>query len=60
MIGEGLAQSVAVVLFAKLSQDSQDETAAPELEAEVLKDGLYSFAHTVLYTLYGIQCVTSS
>jgi hypothetical protein len=41
------------VLLAKLSEDGEDEAAAAELEAEVLKDGLEGFAHTVLHTLYG-------
>jgi hypothetical protein len=40
------------MFFAELSQDGEDETTATEFEAEVLKDGLDGFAHTVLYTLY--------
>ena len=37
-VGEGFAQRIAVVLGAELGKDSQDEAAAPELQAEVLKE----------------------
>src|SRR4051812_14137418 len=60
MIGKGLAQGVAVVLFAELSQHGKDEAAAAQLEAEVFEDGLEGFAHTVLSTLYDVQCMASS
>jgi hypothetical protein len=60
VIGESFAQGIAVVLFAELGQDGKDQAAAAQLEAEILKDGLDCFAHTVLYTLYDVQCVTSS
>jgi hypothetical protein len=52
VIGEGLAQGVAVVLLAELGQDGEDKAAAAEFEAEVFKDGLDGVRHTVLYTLY--------
>jgi hypothetical protein len=60
MVGEGFAESVAVVLLAELGENGKDEAAAAELEPEVLEDGLESFAHTVLYTLYDTQYVPSS
>src|ERR1700760_4295699 len=60
VIGEGFAQGIAVVLLAELGQDGEDEAAAAELEAEVFKNRLDGFGHTVLYTLYDAQYMPSS
>jgi hypothetical protein len=58
VVGEGLTKGIAVVLLAKLGKDGENEAAAAELKVEILEDGLKSFGHTVLYILYGIQCMT--
>ena len=39
-LGQGLAQRVAVVLGAELAEDGQHQAAAPQLEAQVLEQGL--------------------
>jgi hypothetical protein len=52
MVGERLAERVAVVLLMELSKDGQDKAAAAELEPEIFENGLGRFAHTVLHTLY--------
>jgi hypothetical protein len=59
VLGQSLAQRVAVILLAKLRQDCQREAAAAKFQAKVLEE-VFCESHAVPHTLYIAYCITHS
>src|ERR1035438_6587111 len=59
VVGQGLAQRVAVTLLAKLRQDCERQASAAEFEPKVLEQ-VFCESHAVPHTLYINYCITYS
>lgn len=56
-LGEVLAERVAVVLAPELGEDSDDEKAAPQLEADVFEKIRVQLGYRVADTMWNTVCV---